>query len=84
MRTSDRAEQSEENNRDEDTKDSRDAEISESLRRTASNLIKSVEKTDVVKGEDVDGDLRKAYASYSEICEFGFVILLNGANSKDV
>jgi hypothetical protein len=60
LRTSDRAEQSELNNRDEDCKDSRDAEFSESLRRTASNLIKSVEKTDVVKGEDVDGDLRKA------------------------
>ena len=45
--------------RNEDTNDSRDAEISESLRRTASCLMKSGE-TEVVKGEDVVGDVIEA------------------------
>jgi hypothetical protein len=55
-RTSDRSEQSKENNRDEDTKDSRDAEFSESLRRTATGLIKSGE-TEEFKSEAVEGGI---------------------------
>jgi hypothetical protein len=60
VRTSAKAEQNTANDREEDVDESRDGGISESLRRTASNLMKSTEKTDEVKKEDVDGDKEEA------------------------